>query len=225
MKECEIKGTIASTSRERLTAGASIMPGWWRRRRHNREEGRVSARKSKTGGCTTAQVKYPFSTPANSRVRHLWNRLWPPTILSKRTGYEAQRTCSTYPPSRLPTYDLRQPHRRGGWIRPDGGEKSQLRLFLLPLFFCFCSRGFNLIVAFLSTHVSIYYFCASLYFYSNLHMYVCLSKNVLFFCWSTRILLLLLRFSFSVRYCCCSCVTFMCTYLPFTEKAKRKSDK
>lgn len=97
-------------------------------------EGRVSGRKSETGGRTTAQVKHLFSTPANSSVR---DRMKPVATAYHPIETDRIRTSedlyhlSTYPPTRFT--HLRPPTTSSGERIPDrsvkGGERRSTRLF------------------------------------------------------------------------------------------------
>lgn len=101
-------------------------------------EGRVSGRKSETGGRTTAQVKHLFSTPANSSVR---DRMKPVATAYHPIETDRIRTSedlyhlSTYPPTRFT--HLRPPTTSPGERIPDrsvkGGERA-VRHGFFPLF-------------------------------------------------------------------------------------------
>lgn len=97
-------------------------------------EGRVSGRKSETGGRTTAQVKHLFSTPANSSVR---DRMKPVATAYHPIETDGIRTSedlyhlSTYPPTRFT--HLRPPTTSPGERIPDrpvkGGERRSTAAF------------------------------------------------------------------------------------------------
>lgn len=101
-------------------------------------EGRVSGRKSETGGRTTAQVKHLFSTPANSSVR---DRVKPVATAYHPIETDRIRTSedlyhlSTYPPTRFT--HLRPPTTSPGGRVPvqvgQKGEKDVRRAAFFPL--------------------------------------------------------------------------------------------
>lgn len=97
-------------------------------------EGRVSGRKSETGGRTTAQVKHLFSTPANSSVR---DRVKPVATAYHPIETDRIRTSedlyhlSTYPPTRFT--HLRPPTTSPGERIPaEGGERHSTGFFPPP---------------------------------------------------------------------------------------------